>query len=114
MNMRKVYIYPKEEEEQINRQFGYTQEDYDNYVYGAELHNKYGEQQQFTIDLTSIRKANYNLFHSKCPECNVKLERIKELRYVGFRHAVGATCGNYKKAYEITYVRECPQCHKRY
>ena len=42
MNMRKVYIYPKEEEEQINRQFGYTQEDYDNYVYGAELHNKYG------------------------------------------------------------------------
>lgn len=42
--MRKVYIYSKEEE-QINRELGYTQEDYDNYPYGDELHNKDGEQQ---------------------------------------------------------------------
>lgn len=112
--MRKVYIYSKEEEERINRELGYTQEDYDNYPYGDELHNKDGEQQQFTISVKSIKKAVFNLFHSKCPDCNVKLERIKELRYVGFRYAAGATGGNYQKAYKVNYVRECPQCHKRY
>lgn len=112
--MRKVYIYSQEEEEQINRELGYTEKDYENYPYRDEPHNKYGEQQQFTISLTSIKKSIYNLFHSKCPECNVKLERIKELRYVGFRFAAGATGGNYKKAYKVTYVRECPKCKKRY
>ncbi len=44
----------------------------------------------------------------------MKLERIKELRYAGFRHPVNATGGNYKKAYEVTYVKECPKCKKRY
>ncbi len=112
--MRKVYIYSKEEEEQINRELGYTQEDYDNYLYRDEIHNKHGEQQQFTVTLSSIKKSIYNLFHNKCPQCNVKLERIKELRYVGFRHPVNATGGNYKKAYEVTYVKECPKCKKRY
>ncbi len=112
--MRKVYIYSKEEEEQINRELGYTQKDYDNDPYRDEFHNRYGEQQQYTLTLTSIKRFIYNLFHNKCPECYVKLERIKELKYLGFRHAAGATGGNYKKAYKVTYVRECPKCHKRY
>lgn len=41
--MRKIYIYSKEEEEQINKELGYTQEDYDHYV--GEFHDKYHEQQ---------------------------------------------------------------------
>ena len=112
--MRKIYIYSKEEEEQINKELGYTPQDYSNYPYNDELHNKYGEQLQLTISMSSIKKAIYNLFHRQCPDCHVKLERIKELRYIGFRHHAGATGGNYKKAYKVSYARECPQCHKRY
>ena len=112
--MRKVYIYSKEEEEQIDRGLGYTQEDYDNYPYRDDFHNKYGEQQQFRISIASIKKAIYYLFHRRCLECDEKLERVKELKYIGFRHRAGATGGNYQKAYKVTYVRECPKCLKRY
>lgn len=110
--VRKIYIYSEEEEEQINKELGYTQEDYDHYV--GEFHDKYHEQQQFTIDLSAMKKQFYYFFHPKCPNCNVKLEKIKELRYVGFRNKAGATDGSYHKTYEVTYHRTCPICHKRF
>lgn len=91
--MRKVYIYSFEEEEKINKELGYTQKDYDNFKGNFYEHNRYQEQQQFTVDFSSIKKSIYNLFHPKCSECEVKLEKIKELRYAGFRHQVGAAVG---------------------
>ena len=112
--MRKEYIYSFEEEEQINKELGYTQKDCDNFRGDFYKHEPFFEQQQWTVDLAFIKKELHYLFHRKCPICNVKLEKIKQLKYAGFRYAVGATGGNYKKAYEVTYVRECPVCHQKF
>jgi len=111
--MRKEYIYSFEEEKQINEKLGYIQKDYDNFRGNFYEHNRYYEQYQWTIDLNFVKKAIYYLFRSKCPDCNVKLEKIKQLKYVGFRHKAGATAGNYHKAYEVTTYRECPKCQKK-
>ncbi len=102
--MRKIFVYSLDEEEQINKELGYTQKDYD------KLSVK--KQWAWTVGIPEIKDFIRRYKQKVCPTCNSKLEGVKECTYIGFRNPPGATGGSYEKTYEVVRKRYCPNCQK--
>ncbi len=104
--MQKVYRCTEQEEARINRDLGYTAEQLSRIGWG--------EQHQYTIGIAELMAAVKRLLSRRCPECNAKLVKIKELKYVGLRHQPGATGGDYQKTYKVKRMKICPKCGRNY
>lgn len=100
--MRRRYRYSEEEEKQINRELGYTEEQL------GKLSSY--KQYQVTVSLSGIARAIRRRIKRSCPQCGAKLTWERELIYVGLRHPAGATGGCYEKTYRVSRIRVCPAC----
>lgn len=104
--MEKIYTYSPEEEEAMNRKFGYTEEQIDGLSY---------KQYQYSIGIPEILGWFRWTFHKACPRCQTKLIWKKELTYLGLcrpGHATGGT--DFRKAYRVSRILVCPDCHTKF